>query len=218
LADPRYRAAENSLPPKKIGSHLALFDCLTCDKCIPLCPNDANFSLPIPPARLAIQRLRQTAGGWTLDSAGDLVLDKPRQIATFADACNECGNCDVMCPEDGGPYLIKPLFFGSVASWAASPERDGFAFERRADGLCMHGRFAGRTVRVVSGKPLLHYAGPGFEVHLDPADPVGTVQGWAEDGVDLTWLRIMEVLRLAITSADTVNYLSAALEFAAAED
>ena len=44
LSDPRYSAAENATPPKKIGSALVLFDCLTCDKCIPVCPNDANFS------------------------------------------------------------------------------------------------------------------------------------------------------------------------------
>ena len=48
IADPRYGAAENATPPNKIGSTLVLFDCLTCDKCIPLCPNDANFILPIP--------------------------------------------------------------------------------------------------------------------------------------------------------------------------
>lgn len=216
LADSRYRAAENSLPPKKIGSRLALFDCLTCDKCIPLCPNDANFSLQIPATRLPIQHLRQTDGHWILETTGDLVLDKPRQIATFADACNECGNCDVMCPEDGGPYLTKPLFFGDHASWTASPDRDGFAFEFRPDGLRMYGRFGGRTVTVTSGQPLLHFAGTGFDLHLDPADPVGTVHGRADASVDLTLLSIMELLRKAITSADTVNYLSAGLEVAAA--
>ncbi len=218
LADPRYRASENSRPPKKIGSQLALFDCLTCDKCIPLCPNDANFSLPIPATRLPIQQLRPTNGGWTLETTGQIVLGKPRQIATFADACNECGNCDVMCPEDGGPYLIKPLFFGSRASWAASPERDGFAFESEADGLCMYGRFGGRSVTVKSGKPLLRYSGSGFDLHLDPADPAGTAQGHADSAVDLTWLGIMELLRTAITSADTVNYLSAGLAVATAAD
>ena len=45
IADPYYGAAQNSTPPTKVGSALALFDCLTCDKCIPLCPNDANFAL-----------------------------------------------------------------------------------------------------------------------------------------------------------------------------
>jgi putative selenate reductase len=212
LTDPRYRALENSLSPFKTGNRLALFDCLTCDKCIPLCPNNANFSMPIGPTRLPIRHLLQANGLWLLESAGDLVLDKPRQIATFADACNECGNCDVMCPEDGGPYLTKPLFFGNHAAWANAPDRDGFAFKQRPDGLHMYGRFGGREVTLVSGKALLHYSGEGFDLHLDPADPTGTVQGFAKTKVDLTVLAIMELLRCAITSADTVNYLSAAME------
>lgn len=212
LADPRYRAAENSVPPKKIGSHLTLFDCLTCDKCIPLCPNDANFSLPIAPTRLPIEHLQRTDKGWALETSGELALEKPRQIGTFADACNECGNCDVMCPEDGGPYMVKPLFFGSRESWAASPARDGFAFEARPEGLHMYGRINGRSMTVISGKPLLRYIGADFDITLDPSDPAGTVQGHAATPVDLTWLRIMELLRAAVTESGSVNYLSAALD------
>lgn len=214
LADPRYRAAENSVPPKKIGSHLTLFDCLTCDKCIPLCPNDANFSLPVAPTRLAIEELRPAGNGWVLENKGDLILEKPRQIGTFADACNECGNCDVMCPEDGGPYRVKPLFFGSRQSWAAAPARDGFAFEVRPEGLHMYGRFDGRTVTVVSGKPRLRYIGADFDIQLDPSDPVGTAEGHASAAVDLTWLRIMETLRIAVLERGSVNYLSAGLALA----
>src|SRR5262249_12933166 len=42
-ADPRYRAERNRVAPRKIGSRLVLFDCINCDKCVPVCPNDANF-------------------------------------------------------------------------------------------------------------------------------------------------------------------------------
>jgi putative selenate reductase len=48
-ADPRYAWAGNQRLPKKVGSTLELFNCLTCDKCIPVCPNDANFMLVLPP-------------------------------------------------------------------------------------------------------------------------------------------------------------------------
>src|SRR5262245_27579051 len=41
-AEPRYRAAANRKEPRKIGSRLWLFDCINCDKCVPVCPNDAN--------------------------------------------------------------------------------------------------------------------------------------------------------------------------------
>ncbi len=197
---------------KKIGSQLVLFDCLTCDKCIPLCPNDANFSLAIAPTTLARQELRWTEKGWMLKEIGTLTLERPRQIATYADACNECGNCDVMCPEDGGPYLTKPLFFGSVESWAEAEDHDGFAFEVLATGLRMYGRFGERTMTVESGDPLLRFAGQGFDLRFDPADPAATVEGYAAEPVDLTFLAIMELLRGAVTGPAAANFLSAAIE------
>src|SRR5450755_1904098 len=140
LADPRYSAARNATPPKKLGTRLTLFDCMTCDKCIPVCPNDANFVLAIPKARVTMERLVRNGAGWATEPTGTIVLDKPWQIGVFADACNECGNCDIFCPEDGAPYLSKPLFFGSIAAWADAPERDGFAFESIGEGLRLHGR------------------------------------------------------------------------------
>ena len=35
------------------GSHLALFDCVNCDKCVPVCPNDANFVYETAPLSVA---------------------------------------------------------------------------------------------------------------------------------------------------------------------
>ena len=46
--DPRYSRLKNAKPPKKIGSKLVLLDCITCDKCIKVCPNMANITLEIP--------------------------------------------------------------------------------------------------------------------------------------------------------------------------
>jgi putative selenate reductase len=210
--DLRYAVGKNSTPPKKVGSTLELFDCLTCDKCIPVCPNDANFSVVVPPVTLPVERLVLSGGRWSAEAFGELELAKPRQIANFADACNECGHCDVLCPEDGGPYAIKPRFFGSAASWRATPARDGFALERTAGGLRMLGRFDGQAFEVESGGPRLRYRGEGFDLSLDLADPAGTAEGSATRPVDLTWLRIMELLRKAITAPDAVNFVSAALE------
>ena len=147
IADPRYSAAENATPPKKIGSSLVLFDCLTCDKCIPVCPNDANFSFSIPVGETPVELLTRTEEGWSRGIVGSVKVKKPHQIGAFADVCNECGHCDVLCPEDGGPYKTKPLFFGSLAAWEAS-DRDGFVVEQGALGAIMHGRFGGETVRI----------------------------------------------------------------------
>ena len=212
LDDPRYAAARNATPPKKVGSTLSLFDCLTCDKCIPVCPNDANFALAMPKGEVTLERLVPRGGGFTLEAVGALPVEKPHQIANFADACNECGHCDVMCPEDGGPYVVKPRFFGSVAAWTAARARDGFALEATAEGVRMHGRFGGRTFTVDSGAAELRYRGEGFDLRLDAADPATTARGRADGPVDLGFLRIMERLREAVTAPGAVNYVSAALD------
>jgi putative selenate reductase len=211
LSDPRYAAAENATPPKKMGTRLTLFDCLTCDKCIPVCPNDANFVLAIPKGRVAIEWLVREGARWRTETAGVISHDKPWQIGVFADACNECGNCDVFCPEDGSPYLSKPLFFGSVAAWAKTPARDGFACEKVGQGIRMHARLQGRAVSLESEGIKVRYRGEGFDLRFDPGNPAGTAEGHCNGPVDLVPLRIMELLRTAVTAPDAVNYVSAAL-------
>ena len=212
LADPRYAAPRNSAPLKKIGSKLALFDCLTCDKCIPVCPNDANFSLAVAQAEIPLERLLPAAGGgFALERRGAMTLKRDRQIANLADACNACGHCDVMCPEDGGPYVVKPRFFGSVEAFAAEPGLDGLAFEPFPGGVRTHARFEGLGYLIESGGGKLHYAGPGFDVRLDLSDPAGSAEGSAEGPVDLAWLRIAERLREAVAAAGATTWPGAAL-------
>ena len=43
--------------PRKIGSKLWLFDCINCDKCVPVCPNDANFVYDTAPLRTGLRAL-----------------------------------------------------------------------------------------------------------------------------------------------------------------
>lgn len=126
LRDPRYAQPKNDKVPKKIGSRLELFDCVNCDKCVPVCPNDANFSYQVKPVSAEAPR-------WSFE--GDRVQELPgprveieaaHQLATYVDFCNGCGNCDVFCPEDGGPYVMKPHWFGGPASLEADPHLDGF--------------------------------------------------------------------------------------------
>ncbi len=97
LGETRYSAAARPCR-RKIDRHLALFDCYTCDKCIPVCPNDANFSFVVPKGALRVEHLTPGPHGWTIATGTATAITKPRQFATFADACNECGgNCDVQC-------------------------------------------------------------------------------------------------------------------------
>jgi putative selenate reductase len=211
LLDPRYREERNRTPPRKVGSRLALFDCLTCDKCIPICPNDANFSLELPPGEIPLERLLPAAGGgFTLERTGTLTLSRERQIANFADACNECGHCDVLCPEDGGPYQVKPRFFGSPRAWEGFPGHDGFALEPTPLGVRIHGRFKGKAFLVEPAGDRVRYRGEGFAVELDPQDPAGA-RGEAAGPVDLAYLRIMERLRDAVAGPGKTNWVSAGL-------
>ena len=127
-ADARYAAVTRRKVPRKIGRQLKLFDCLTCDKCIAVCPNDANFTFPMA-------------------STPEVPVTEARQIGNFADFCNDCGNCDTFCPEDGGPFRLKPHFFVSRERWVADAPRDAILVERDA----ITGRFGGVEVRVTEG-------------------------------------------------------------------
>jgi putative selenate reductase len=145
--DPRYHAAKNRAVPKKIDSHLVTFDCITCDKCIPVCPNDANFSYHTGELRLTYRDIEVRPDGSVVPIGEEKLfeLKKADQIANFADYCNHCGNCDTFCPEYDGPYLKKPNFYGSRAAFEAGAPHDGFFVESASgETTTLTGRIAGR--------------------------------------------------------------------------
>ena len=147
-ADPRYRA-EALRPPRRIGRHLALFDCINCDKCLPACPNDANFVYEIEPLAREYESYRVEGGRAVPVAGGRFEARERHQIANFQDFCNDCGNCDTFCPEDGGPYLEKPRFFGSLAAWRrAGRARRLLRRERARARTLMWGRLRGVEYRL----------------------------------------------------------------------
>ena len=206
--DQRYALVKNSKPPTKVGSMLELFDCLTCDKCIPVCPNDANFMLSIPPEQVPVRTLTFQEGAWSVKESGKLVLEKKHQIANFADFCNECGNCDIFCPEDGGPYVLKPRFFGSRESFREFSNHDGFFIERNNGGDTVLARFSQDEYESTLMNGEGQFSGPGFNIRFSADDPEKTVSGEAETSVDLTRYEIMEKIRWGILESGHVNYAS----------
>ena len=206
--DQRYALVKNSKPPTKVGSMLELFDCLTCDKCIPVCPNDANFMLSIPPEQVPVKTLNFQDGSWSVEESGKLVLEKKHQIANFADFCNECGNCDIFCPEDGGPYVLKPRFFGSRESFREFNNHDGFFIERNNGGDTVLARFSQDEYESILMNGEVQFSGPGFNIRFSADDPEKTVSGEAETSVDLTRYEIMEKIRWGILESGHVNYAS----------
>ena len=206
--DQRYALVKNSKPPTKVGSMLELFDCLTCDKCIPVCPNDANFMLSIPPEQVPVKTLTFQDGSWSVEESGKLLLEKKHQIANFADFCNECGNCDIFCPEDGGPYVLKPRFFGSRESFREFSNHDGFFIERNNGGDTVLARFSQDEYESTLMNGEVQFSGPGFNIRFSADDPEKTVSGEAETSVDLTRYEIMEKIRWGILESGHVNYAS----------
>jgi putative selenate reductase len=134
LDDPRYSRAKNSKDPNKIGSQLELLDCITCDKCVPVCPNAANFTVVLPMGHHRGGLLAWTDQKWELREGRELQVNKKHQIGNTGDLCNLCGQCDTWCPEDGGPYIVKPTVFLHEGSFADHPHRDGFllSLDRRS--------------------------------------------------------------------------------------
>jgi putative selenate reductase len=206
--DPRYGRQRNATAPRKIGRHLQLFDCITCDICVPVCPNDANFTYRIEADEIPVLKVQQRSDGWDWSQAGSLRFEERHQIGTFADFCNECGNCDVFCPEDGGPYVVKPRFFRRAEDWRASIELDGFQMTRQDGRDEVLGRFEGQEFELRAEASDIAFRGPGFRVRFDRQDPEGTLEGEAEGEVDLTYFFLMDTLRLAILEGDRINYIN----------
>ena len=49
--------------------------------------------------------------------------------AVLAELCNECGNCQVFCPETGDPAKVKPALFLDPDRFALG-DRPGFLLTR----------------------------------------------------------------------------------------
>ena len=176
-----YSYGANTALPKKIGSQLHLFDCLSCDICLPVCPNAANFHYKVRTAPPKPVLFRWNNGRWEALSGKEFSLDKEWQIGNIAEFCNDCGNCDTFCPEDGGPYLRKPRFFLYRSSFDDWKHLDGFYFVSPRELLA---RFSGRVYRLTKATKDSRWAWktPDFELIFDsdchPLPP-------EEHGIDL---------------------------------
>lgn len=217
--DSRYHADANRKEPKRIESHLATFDCITCDKCLPVCPNAANFTYPTEAQRIACTDLVVAGGELKPGSQREIVVEKAMQIANFADFCNDCGNCDTFCPEYDGPFIKKPNFFGSHASWSAFGKRDGFFIDHSESPPLMHGRIVGHVFvlqhevgwdgwRFEDGEVCLFVRAGDLVVErwfaFGPHDATGHV-------VDMHAFHTMRILIESVLRADRVHQVNAGL-------
>jgi putative selenate reductase len=87
------RAANPTL--REVDRDLEVWDCVSCNLCVTVCPNDAMLHLASP-----------EGGGF----------EEKWQYFCLAELCNDCGNCVTFCPERGDPSRVKPrLFFDEKA-------------------------------------------------------------------------------------------------------
>lgn len=216
-ANPRYHADNNRREPKRIDSHLTLFDCLTCDKCIPVCPNAANFLYPAPAVDIEYENAEVHADGAMKSlGLGHFVLARKHQIANYGDYCNECGNCDTFCPEIGGPYIEKPTFHRTAASYAAAAPRDAFMVAREGVVSVITGRLQGREHRLaVSDLATAIYTDGIVEAHLagDPlrATEARLVKGSEPATLNLAIVHSLHTMLKGVLDTSHVNELNVAL-------
>jgi len=215
-ADPRYQAANNRAVPRKIGSHLFLYDCINCDKCVPICPNDANFIYETEPVELPYSNYRIQGGQLVETLGGVLKIGKAHQIANYADFCNDCGNCDVYCPEDGGPQIEKPRFFGSLETYRAAG-RQGFYVEYGEDSRTIYGTLEGRSYRLVVDGDLDRFDDGVTEVDIE--GQTRRILRWRPkleaqaEGHTIEFLPYLQLKHLlgAVSDSKRINYVNVSI-------
>lgn len=209
--DPRYRKSANAKPPRKLDTHLALFDCVTCHKCVPVCPNDANFVYELAPLDVPIVKAAKVGDTWQTREDGRLTVTRTEQFGNFADFCNDCGNCDVFCPELGGPYQVKGRFFGTLADWQALAHLDGFCFVVDPDGAgdTTYARIDGRELCLTLRNEHARLEGSGFVISFDTRDVLATLSGTASVEVDLGLYYIAKWMRDAVLHGRRPSYVNA---------
>jgi putative selenate reductase len=90
--------------------------CLNCGtaclRCVEVCPNRANFAVPV----ISVKGGDKSAA-----------FRQQLQILHVDVLCNECGNCGLFCPYQGEPFRGKPTLFAGRPALEAS-KNAGFAF------------------------------------------------------------------------------------------
>ncbi len=163
--DPRYHADRNRKEPRRISSTLGLYDCINCDLCISACPNDAIFAYDAATVEVTTEELSAATGGGLERRPGrGFAIGEAHQLAVVEGACNECSNCEVFCPEEGAPFVVKERLFHDREAFAREARLDGFW---RADGT-LHARLDGKKMVFAPdpGNNRATVTGDGFRLEL----------------------------------------------------
>lgn len=212
-ADTRYYAAQNRAVPKKINSHLTTFDCITCDKCIPVCPNDANFAYPVAAVDILYCDVEVQPDGSVVEigEPKPFRVEKTEQIANFADYCNHCGNCDTFCPEYDGPYLMKPSFFGSREAFEAGAPHDGFYLSGVSGSLKLEARIAGMPLSIAETVDGYLFSDGTVTLTIDSSARVESTHPKSPHIVDMGRYHALATLLRGISAAGRIHAVNTRL-------
>ncbi len=86
---------------RHVDRALETWDCVSCNLCVTVCPNDAMMHLRTP------------------ESLVD-ELSERWQYVCLAELCNDCGNCVTFCPEEGEPFAVKPRIYLDAQRFSAA--------------------------------------------------------------------------------------------------
>ncbi len=112
----KYQTPDGSAPYTKnvtekslrsVDQVLQMFDCVACNNCVTVCPNNAFWAVP---------------------TKGAPDLQAKNQYLVLAELCNECGNCKTFCPEIGDPASTKPRLYTEETVWRENG-RSGFLIQ-----------------------------------------------------------------------------------------
>jgi putative selenate reductase len=191
INDRRYHAEANRKEPRHIDSVLDLYDCINCDLCISACPNDAIFAYEVETTARPTDLLRISGNREVERSPGrGYTIRETHQLAVLEAACNECSNCEVYCPENGAPFLVKEHVFLSLGDFRRLDTRDGFC----RDNGTLHARIGGVEMSLIA----------------DPGSNHGTVKlpsGYLEFSWDPFEVRSCRANELAALEIDTADVL-----------
>ncbi len=208
--DPRYHADRNRKVPRRIDSELALYDCINCDLCISACPNDAIFAYTVEPGSAPTELLRSDGGeGFERAPGEGFTIREAHQLAVVEGACNECSNCEVYCPEQGAPFVLKERLFLSHEAFTTEANVDGFC--RQGDTL--HARLNGVEMRFRPQPARNRAEMTGDAFHLELSwQPFEVVKGHLtgpETGLDTALLWRMKTVWESIVDSPAPSMVAA---------
>ena len=142
------------------------------------------------------------------------MIKERHQIGNYADACNECGNCDVFCPEDGGPYIEKPRFFGSLEAYKKWPTYSGFVLQSDKKNVILFGRFKDQEFELHRDQKSSNTVFKNHSVQVtlnSETNEVVDATGTANTVMDLRYYFVMNALLKGILNKDRVHFVNAGI-------